>query len=104
MELSQRLDLAALNLGQAETDEGEADQSVMARLVRLIADVAGVDAESVGAGQTLAEAGVSSLDRIELAIRAEEHFGVRAEEGMYRDSATVGEIAEWLAAHEDLAD
>ena len=104
MELSQRLDLGALNLGDARPEEDQADQSVTARLVRLIADVAGVDAEEVTAEKTLAEAGVSSLDRIELAVRAEDLFGVRAEEGPYVGESTVGEIAEWISAHEGVQD
>ena len=104
MELSQRLDLGALNLGNVEQETDQDDQSVMARLVRLIAEVAGVDAEAVTADRTLAETGVSSLDRIELAVRAEDLFGVRAEEGPYTDQATVGEIAEWIAAHDDVED
>lgn len=94
MELSQRLDLGSLNLTPEKTEKPEKDTSVEARLAELIGRF--TDAE-VTPDATLDELGVSSLDRIELAVRAEEEFGVRAEESAYTPETTVGELAERLA-------
>ncbi|SDL85072.1 acyl carrier protein [Corynebacterium mycetoides] len=93
-QLGQRLDLAGFTMGAEEGDA--ADASVLGRLVRLLSDVSGTDPESIEEGMTLSEAGVSSLDRIELAVRAENEFGARADDGPYPDNPTVGEVAGWL--------
>ncbi|WP_019193168.1 acyl carrier protein [Corynebacterium timonense] len=94
MELSQRLNFDALNLTH---EEPAADTSVAGRLAELIGRF--TDAE-VTPDATLDELGVSSLDRIELAVRAEEEFGVRADESAYTPGTTVGELVEWLADNE----
>lgn len=91
MELSQRLDLGSLNLAPEETAK---DTSVLARLAELIGRFTD---EEVTPEATLDGLGVSSLDRIELAVRAEEEFGARAEESAYTPETTVAELAEWLA-------
>ncbi|MEX3505641.1 acyl carrier protein [Corynebacterium sp. LK2510] len=95
--LGQRLDLGGLNLGTDEADVTGA--SVLSRLAHLISEVSGVDAETIEPSMTLADAGVSSLDRIELAVRAENEFGARADDGPYPANPTVGEVAEWLEAN-----
>ena len=75
MELSQRLDLGALDLAD-DTDAAEA-QDTLTRLAELVEEVAGVEiAPETGLG----ESGVSSLDRIELAVRIEDAFGVPIDE------------------------
>ncbi|AWB84421.1 acyl carrier protein [Corynebacterium liangguodongii] len=86
MELSQRLNLEAL------VEENE--QSFDARLAGLISRITG---DEVDPGKTLVELGISSLDRIELAIRAEEEFGVRASEELYADNPTIAELGRRLS-------
>lgn len=92
MELSQRLDLGALNL---EPEEETRDLSVEARLAELVSRITGD--KDVDASKTLAELGVGSLDRIELAVRAEEEFGVRIDDSVYADSLTLSELAATFA-------
>lgn len=87
MELSQRLDLGALNV----EPEKPADVSVEARLVELVSRITGENAEP---GKTIAELGVSSLDRIELAVRVEEEFGVQLPEDLYTDGLTLEQLAQ----------
>lgn len=91
--LGQRLDLADFDLVSDEPEE----RSVTARLIALIAKVTGGEAGALTPEQTLDDAAVSSLDRIELAVRVEEEFGARAEDGPFPDNPTIAELAEWLA-------
>ncbi|MCT1491314.1 acyl carrier protein [Corynebacterium sanguinis] len=90
MKLSQRLDLGALNLEAEEPT----DRSLEARLIDLVSRITG---DEVDPAKTLAELGISSLDRIELAVRAEEEFGVLVDDSLYTDSLTVNELAASLA-------
>ena len=117
MELSQRLDLAKLGLGSDvapdnaadETEGGTKARSVpgdgggfqggdgLAELAGLLAQVGVVeDAGEVEADDTFANLGVDSLTRIELAVRAEEHFGVRVDESALDPSSTIGEMAQFF--------
>lgn len=66
-------------------------------LEQLIADVAG---ESDDWGTLLSDGRISSLDRIELAIRIEEELGVRVNELVYEQYPTVGELAEYVEEHQ----
>jgi len=109
MELSQRLDLAKLGLDpDLVPDDAEnadktvaAEGSTMAQLASLFAKVGAVeDADEVGADDTLDSLGVDSLTRIELAVRAEEHFGVRVSEEDVSPSSTLGELAEYFATND----
>lgn len=62
-------------------------------LAQLIADVTGAEVDS---STLLSDASISSLDRIQLAIRIEEEFGVRVDESVYEQYPTVGELAEYV--------
>lgn len=106
MELSQRLDLAKLGLDTSadapQDDMGiSAEGDTLAQLASLLQKVGAVeDAEEVGAEDTLDSLGVDSLTRIELAVRAEEHFGVRVSEEDVSPSSTLGELAEYFATND----
>ena len=106
MELSQRLDLAKLGLDTSADDTPDdvgisAEGDTLAQLASLLQKVGAVeDAEEVGADDTLDSLGVDSLTRIELAVRAEEHFGVRVSEEDVRPSSTLGELAEYFATND----
>lgn len=65
-----------------------------ATLESLVAEVCGVE---VTPSTRLDDAGVASLDRIELAVRIEEQFGVRIDERVYDEHPTVGELADYVA-------
>ncbi|MCT1556394.1 acyl carrier protein [Corynebacterium sanguinis] len=89
MELSQRLDLGAL---VEETEEQ--DLSVEERLVTLVSKLSDAD---ITPDKTLPRLGVTSLDRIELAVRIEEEFGVPTSEDLYDGEPTIAELAERIA-------
>ncbi|WP_087117740.1 acyl carrier protein [Corynebacterium urinipleomorphum] len=70
----------------------------LAQLAGLLAKVGVVeDAGEVETGDTFGSLGVDSLTRIELAVRAEEHFGVRVDESVLDPSATIGEMAQFFS-------
>lgn len=48
----------------------------------------------------LADSGLTSLDMIELAVRIEDEFGVRISEDVYKEHATVGELATYIEEHQ----
>lgn len=121
MELSQRLDLAKLGLdpdlvpddsfeGLANnTDASSGDSSAdgtgrsaggdaLAQLAGLLAQVNAIkDVNDVDPSDTFDSLGIDSLTRIELAVRAEEHFGVRLDEESLDPSSTMGDMARFFA-------
>ena len=89
MELSQRLDLGALDLAD-DTDAAEA-RDTFTRLAELVEEVASVEiAPETGLG----ESGVSSLDRIEDA------FGVPIDEHVYASCPTAQDLAKYVEEHQ----
>ncbi|WKD57284.1 Acyl carrier protein [Corynebacterium capitovis DSM 44611] len=86
MELSQRLDLGAFT---SKPEGPAATQSDTERLIELISRFTDVP---VTPDKTLDELGITSLDRIELAVRAEEEFGIPAEESSYAGSPTAADL------------
>lgn len=95
MELSQRLDLGGLELaGDTETTEA---RDTFARLAELVEEVSGVD---IAPGTRLDESGVSSLDRIELAVRIEDAFGVSIDEHVYASHPTAQDLANYVEEHQ----
>ena len=109
MELSQRLDLAKLGLEASDeaTDTADraaeipADGDALTQLAALLVQVGAVDrAEEVTASSTLDSLGVDSLTRIELAVRAEDHFGVRVDDTTFTSWSTLGDAADFFAEHQ----
>ncbi|WP_165765428.1 acyl carrier protein [Corynebacterium hadale] len=102
MELSQRLNLGDLGklLDDTPNDTGkDSDGSAFARLAALIERITGEE-DSVHRESRLSDVDVSSLDRVELAIRIEDEFGARVTEQIYDEYETVGQLAEFLEEHE----
>lgn len=95
MELSQRLDLGALDLPE-DTATTEA-RDTFARLAELVEEVSGVD---IAPETELAGSGISSLDRIELAVRIEEAFAVPIDEHVYAQCTTAGDLANYVEEHQ----
>ena len=95
MELSQRLDLGALDLAD-DTDADEA-QDTFTRLAELVEEVSGVD---IAPETELAGSGISSLDRIELAVRIEEAFAVPIDEHVYAQCTTAQDLADYVEEHQ----
>lgn len=100
MELSQRLDLGALGFvtEHDEKKDAPAGADTFAALLALCRRVTGEDFEEVSANTALEETALSSLDRIELAIRIEQEFGVRISEQEYAQYETVGALADYVGA------
>lgn len=121
MELSQRLDLAKLGLdpdlvpdesldglannvdaASGGSSAGGAGSSAggdaLAQLAGLLAQVDAIDdANDIDPTDTFDSLGVDSLTRIELAVRAEEHFGVRVDEETLDPSSTMADMAQFFA-------
>lgn len=95
MQLSNSLsDQLAARLNQ--TEEPLTDASTLARIAGLIEKISGTDAQTVEAGHTPEDLGMGSLDRIELMVRVEDTFGVRIDERVAADLATVGKLSEYV--------
>lgn len=84
MELSQHLNLESIEVQP---------EDAFARLAQLVDDAFNLE---VSPETPLKDSGLSSLDRIELAIRIEDHFGVPVTEAVYQEHDTVGELATYL--------
>lgn len=94
MELSQRLDLGGLELdGEDGEDKAPSSGDVFGRLAELVDTLGGSD---ITPATRLDEAGLTSLDRIELAVRIEEEFAVRIDEHVYATHDTAGELAHYI--------
>lgn len=104
MELSQRLDLAKLGLDTPSDDDQDsvnaavtAEGDTLAQLARLLHKAGVVEnPETVSAQDTFDSLGIESLSRIELAVRAEDHFGIRVDEESLDPSSTLGEMAQFF--------
>jgi len=96
MELHQRLNLDHLAADVSEPKAADGDGSTVAALIALVS--AHFDTEP-SPETPLAEVNITSLDRIELAIRIEEQFGVPVNEAVYEDSETVADLADYLDQH-----
>lgn len=96
MELHQRLNLDHLTADTSEPKGTGGGGSTVAALIALVN--AHFDTEP-SPETPLAEVDITSLDRIELAIRIEEQFGVPVNEAVYEDSETVADLADYLDQH-----
>ena len=98
MELSQRLDLSNLDLADDTDAQEQAEaRGTFARIAELVEDVSGVDIEP---GMRLDGSGISSLSRIELAVRIEEAFGVPIDEHVYAQCTTAQDLADYVEEHQ----
>ena len=95
MELSQRLDLGGLELA-GDTEETQA-RGTFAQLAELVEEVSGVEIEP---GMRLEDSGISSLDRIELAVRIEDAFAVPVDEHVYSSCPTAQDLADYVEEHQ----
>lgn len=87
MELSQRLDLGGLEL------EEDTPADTFSRLAEIVEEVAGV---VVKQSSRFDDTAIASLDRIEMAVRIEEAFGVRIDDTVLTEHPTAGELADYL--------
>ena len=97
MELSQRLDLGGLLADDSDAQEQAEARGTFARLAELVEDVSGVELEPE---TTIDGSGVSSLSRIELAVRIEEEFAVPIDEHVYAQCTTAQDLADYVEEHQ----
>lgn len=87
MELSQRLDFGSFEAVAPDPED------TFAELASLVDDHFDI---TPSPDTPLADTGLTSLDRVELAIRIEERFGVRVDESVYDACATAGDLANYI--------
>ena len=97
MELSQRLDLGGLLADDSDAQDKAEARGTFARLAELVEDVSGVDIEPE---TTIDGSGISSLSRIELAVRIEEEFAVPIDEHVYAQCTTAQDLADYVEEHQ----
>ena len=97
MELSQRLDLGGLLADDSDAQEQAEARGSFARIAELVEDVSGVDIEPE---TTIDGSGISSLSRIELAVRIEEEFAVPIDEHVYAQCTTAQDLADYVEEHQ----
>ena len=81
----------------SDAQEQAQDHGTFTRIAELVEDVSGVEIEP---GTRLDGSGVSSLSRIELAVRIEEAFGVPIDEHVYAQCATAQDLADYVEEHQ----
>ena len=97
MELSQRLDLGGLLADDTDAQEQAEARGTFARIAELVEDVSGVELEPE---TTIDGSGISSLSRIELAVRIEEEFAVPIDEHVYAQCTTAQDLADYVEEHQ----
>ena len=97
MELSQRLDLGGLLADDSDAQEQAEARGTFARIAELVEDVSGVELEPE---TTIDGSGISSLSRIELAVRIEEEFAVPIDEHVYAQCNTAQDLADYVEEHQ----
>ena len=97
MELSQRLDLGGILADDSDTQDKAQAHGTFARLAELVEDVSGVELEPE---TTIDGSGISSLSRIELAVRIEEEFAVPIDEHVYAQCTTAQDLADYVEEHQ----
>ena len=98
MELSQRLDLSNLDLADDTDAQEQAEaRGTFTRIAELVEDVSGVELEPE---TTIDGSGISSLSRIELAVRIEEEFAVPIDEHVYAQCTTAQDLADYVEEHQ----
>ena len=97
MELSQRLDLGGLLVDDSDAQEQTEARGTFARIAELVEDVSGVELEPE---TTIDGSGISSLSRIELAVRIEEEFAVPIDEHVYTQCTTAQDLTDYVEEHQ----
>ncbi|GAA3520596.1 phosphopantetheine-binding protein [Corynebacterium pilbarense] len=97
MELSQRLDLGGLLADDSDAQEQTEARGTFARIAELVEDVSGVELEPEA---RIDGSGISSLSRIELAVRIEEEFAVSIDEHVYAQCTTAQDLADYVEEHQ----
>lgn len=81
----------------SDAQEQAEARGTFARIAELVEDVSGVDIEPE---TTIDGSGISSLSRIELAVRIEEEFAVPIDEHVYAQCTTAQDLADYVEEHQ----
>lgn len=77
----------------SDAQEQAEARGTFARIAELVEDVSGVELEPE---TTIDGSGISSLSRIELAVRIEEEFAVPIDEHVYAQCTTAQDLADYV--------
>ena len=66
----------------------------------LISEIPGQDTEELHPERRLADVGLTSLNMIEFAVRAEERLGIKFEESDAQALTTLADVANFVEAHQ----
>ena len=81
----------------SDAQEQAEARGTFTRIAELVEDVSGVELEPE---TTIDGSGVSSLSRIELAVRIEEEFAVPIDEHVYAQCTTAQDLADYVEEHQ----
>ncbi len=81
----------------SDAQEQAEARGTFARIAELVEDVSGVELEPE---TTIDGSGISSLSRIELAVRIEEEFAVPIDEHVYAQCTTAQDLADYVEEHQ----
>lgn len=81
----------------SDAQEQAEARGTFARIAELVEDVSGVELEPE---TRIDGSGISSLSRIELAVRIEEEFAVPIDEHVYAQCTTAQDLADYVEEHQ----
>lgn len=81
----------------SDAQEQAEARGTFARIAELVEDISGVELEPE---TTIDGSGISSLSRIELAVRIEEEFAVPIDEHVYAQCTTAQDLADYVEEHQ----
>ena len=81
----------------SDAQEQAEARGTFARIAEPVEDVSGVELEPE---TTIGGSGISSLSRIELAVRIEEEFAVPIDEHVYAQCTTAQDLADYVEEHQ----
>ena len=81
----------------SDAQEQAEARGTFARIAELVEDVSGVELEPE---TTIDGSGISSLSRIELAVRIEQEFAVPIDEHVYAQCTTAQDLADYVEEHQ----
>lgn len=81
----------------SDAQEQAEARGTFARLAELVEDISGVELEPE---TTIDGSGISSLSRIELAVRIEDEFAVPIDEHVYAQCTTAQDLADYVEEHQ----
>jgi acyl carrier protein len=74
---------------------------ILAGLAEIVEEVAGIDTADVSADKTFVDdLDIDSLSMVEIAVQAEDKFGVKIPDDQLAELKTVGDAVDYIATHQ----